>query len=450
VRLAALWAVLFAVYAATLPFDAFLESHYAGDEPHYLLTAESIVSDGDVDLTDEYAQRDYRAFYPYPLDRHGEPTNGQLNEPHGIGFPLLIAPAYALGGAKAVELFMAALAALAFVLALALARRVVPEPWATRGVALVALSPPALAYAATVYPELVAGGALAGAALLAARVHEHPRRRDGLAAAALLATLPWLGTKYVIPGIPILLALVHWTTRRGRKVLGLLEVELMAGSLVAYATVNDVLYGGLTPYSADVAGQSATDAGFPGGYVDRLPRLVALWLDRDYGLLRWAPVLGLAGYGAVLLWRSRRDRLARALPGRGGAEAVAALALLVCLGQIAVAAFGAPTMYGFWFPGRHVAAALPCGAVLVAWGLQRAPRIGVVVGAITVVASAWLLVALASGGSWVHPDTDAPLGPLVGALPLYGVGSAWADAVAAGAVAGLVVLVLRERRRAHD
>jgi hypothetical protein len=30
----------------------------------------------------------------------------------------------------------------------------------------------------------------------------------------------------------------------------------------------------------------ATDASFPGGYLDRVYRLVALFIDREYGLLR--------------------------------------------------------------------------------------------------------------------------------------------------------------------
>ncbi|MBA3329044.1 MAG: hypothetical protein H0T43_12155, partial [Solirubrobacterales bacterium] len=126
-RAAALWVVLFAAYAATLGLPAFGTSQYGGDEPHHLLTAKSIVSDADVDLRDEYAARAYREFYPYVLERHGRLTNGQANEPHGVGLPLLIAPAYALGGAVAVQLLMAAIAALAFVLAAALARRIAPE-----------------------------------------------------------------------------------------------------------------------------------------------------------------------------------------------------------------------------------------------------------------------------------------------------------------------------------
>jgi hypothetical protein len=182
--------------------------------------------------------------------------------------------------------------------------------------------------------------------------------------------------------------------------------------------------------------------------VDRLPRLVSLWVDREYGVLRWAPVVALAFLGAFLLWRSRRERLARAIPARREAEVAATLAALVCAAQIAVAAFGAPTMYGFWFPGRHLMAALPCAAALAAWGLHHAPRVGAVLGALTVVASGWLAVGLAAGGvdGWVAPDSPAPWGPLEGAFPLYGVRSAWADAVAAGAVAAAVVLAGREWR----
>src|SRR5918995_452367 len=97
-RTLALWLLLFGIYASTLGFDAFGESKYAGDEPHYLLAAESLVEDGNVNVRDEFAERQYEDFYPYDLDPHGRRSAGRLNEPHGVGFPALIAPAYALGG----------------------------------------------------------------------------------------------------------------------------------------------------------------------------------------------------------------------------------------------------------------------------------------------------------------------------------------------------------------
>ena len=73
-RAAALWLLLFAVYASTLGLHAFAGSDYAGDEPHYLLTAKSLVEDGSPDLRDEYATRAYREFYPYDIAPDGALT----------------------------------------------------------------------------------------------------------------------------------------------------------------------------------------------------------------------------------------------------------------------------------------------------------------------------------------------------------------------------------------
>src|SRR5215207_11549093 len=185
-RTLALWLLLFAAYAATLGLNAFGSS-----------------DDGDVDVLDEYAARSYADFYPYELRRHGRTTEGRLNEPHGVGFPLLIAPAYAIGGATGVELFLAAIAALAVALAYRLALRVAPDPWALGAALAAGLSPPFLAYGTAVYPELAAGAALAGAALLALRLRTRVARPDAFACFALLGALPWLGTKFVPAGLVI-------------------------------------------------------------------------------------------------------------------------------------------------------------------------------------------------------------------------------------------------------
>ena len=111
----------------------------------------------------------------------------------------LIAPAYALGGTTAVQLLIAALAALAFVLAAALARRLVPEPWATAAPLACAISPPAIAAATEVYPEAAAAAALTGAALLALRYRDRPRLRTAVLLGLVLAPMPWLGLKYLLP-----------------------------------------------------------------------------------------------------------------------------------------------------------------------------------------------------------------------------------------------------------
>jgi hypothetical protein len=449
-RTLVLWLLLFGVYAATLGLDAFGDSDYGGDEPHYLLAVASLVDDRDVDVRDEYAERAYADFYPYDLDRHGRQTDGRLNEPHGIGFPLFLVPAWLLGGMVAVELFLAVLAALGVALGYRLARHVVPDPWALGGAAAVGLSPPFLAYGSAVYPELTAGAALAGATLLAIRLDTRPGRRAAFGCFALLGALPWLGTKFVPAGLVIgfFAARVLWRARRRTLAVG--SVELALFSVAVYVGVNEALYHGPTPYAADVEGETATDASFPGGYVERAYRLVALFLDREYGLLRWAPIFALAFAGLWWLWRSHRDRLARAVPQLREIELTADLCAAALAAQLLVAAFLAPTMFGFWFPSRHLLAALPLAIPLVAWGLRHAPRVGSALAVFTVAASIWLYVDLrAAGGSFNTARPDAPWGPLEGVFPLFEAGGGWAFWLAGAIGLALVGLIARELRHSR-
>ena len=151
----------------------------------------------------------------------GAVVAGRRVEPHGIGFSLLIAPAYAVGGALAVELFLAAVAALAFVLAAALARRVVPDPWAT--------------WAAVLAGALAAGAragdggraraarrrAAVAAALCALRARERPLMRNAFGGGLALALLPWLDPWLLVPAAPVAFLLARWTARRGRSVVAL-------------------------------------------------------------------------------------------------------------------------------------------------------------------------------------------------------------------------------------
>src|SRR4051794_18152303 len=427
-RTAAVWLLLFAVYASTLGMHAFGSSDYAGDEPHYLLTAKSIVEDGDIDLTDEYRARSYHAFYPSELDPHGVLTKGRLDEPHGVGLPLLIAPAFAIEGAHGVEVFLAALAALAVLLAYRLALRVVPDPWALGATVAVGLSPPLLAHSTAVYPDLPAAAALCGAALLVLRLDDRrPTRARAYGCFLLLGALPWIEPKYVVPG-----AVVAWfgwrAIRRARRpVLAITAVEVVGFSVALYVGLSEGLFGGPTPYSAALSEQSGLEAAFPLGYLERAYRSVALLIDRDYGLLRWAPVVALAGLGAWLLWRERRSGLARAIPGLHGEQSAGLLGGFAALAQVLMAVFIWPEAFGFWFPGRPLLAALPLAVPLIALGLRHAPRTGALLALIGVAASVWLYVDVRAGdGSLVGGGLpDAPWGPADRVLPLFREGSTY-------------------------
>src|ERR687887_1747361 len=101
-RTTALWLLLFAVYAAGAGLHASPGEDLAEAEAHYLLLTRSIVDDGNLDLSDEYGAAAWRPFYGRQLlPLTGPRERGQL-EPIAAGFPLLCAPAYALGGRRSV------------------------------------------------------------------------------------------------------------------------------------------------------------------------------------------------------------------------------------------------------------------------------------------------------------------------------------------------------------
>ena len=394
-RALALWLLLFGVYAATVGLDSDGDARYAGDEPHYLLAAESLRHDHDVDVADEYAARAYDDFHDGALVPRGHRTKGRLDEPYGIGFPLLILPAYWLGGAEAVEFFLAALAALALTLAYRLALRAAPDPWALGATVAAGLSAPLLAWSTTVYPELAAGAFLAGAALLALKLDDRTGWRVAFGCFALLGALPWLGVRFVPAGVVIgvLAARALWRSRRRTLAIGAVEVSLFSVALCV--GINEALYDGPTPYSA---ADSATGADGLADYLGRLPRLATLFGDPGFGLLRWAPLFGLAFVGLWWLWRSRRDRLVHAVAGLHRIELTVGLCATVLGVQLVVAVLLAPSSDTIPFAARHLIPALPLAVPLVAVGLRRLPRVGVGLIVLTLAISAWTYADARLGG----------------------------------------------------
>jgi hypothetical protein len=439
-RALVLWLVLCGAYAATLGLPAAPGRDLSTAEAHRLLTIASIADDGDVDLANQYRDRAWRAFSDVPLHPAVPASGGRIVEPQGLGYTALAAPLYALGGVTAVELLGIALLALAFVLGAALARRVVPEPWATRAALLCGLSPPALAASTAVAPEAAAAALLAGAALLALRVRERPVARWSAGCAVLLALVPWMAIRLFLPAAVIALALARWLRRRQRGLSGFVALEIVLFSAVLFITVNDRLYGTLVPSDADLLGVRQ-----PAGAHDvlaRIPRLVGVLVDQDAGLLRWAPVTALAFAGAWLLWRSLRDRLDVAIPDLVHVEVGGALLGLVGAAGIAAAALARPLLHGPWLVVPDLVAVLPCATALVAWGLRHAGRTGAALGALTLVGSAWLLLG-------ARLDDDAGLLPPTGALPWGGAedvlprfGDGGPGEVAALVLAGVVVVAL--------
>jgi hypothetical protein len=450
-RALAIWLLLFAVYAAALGLDAAPGERWSLREGHELLTAESITTDRDVDLRDEYAERAWTRYDGPPLTPTAKLVGGRLVEPQGIGFPLLIAPAYGLGGTTLVQLWLAALTALGFVFAAAIARRVVPEPWATWTAIVAGLSPPVVAAATRISPEPAAGTFLAAAVLAALLVREQPRPRFTLSCAAAIAVLPWLAVSLVPVAAGCAAALARWLRRRRRGFAAFTAMEVVLFSGVLFVTLTDRLFGGLTPYAPSLAPGGALGADSLREVLQRWPRLVGWWLDRDAGMIRWAPVAALGFVGLWLLWRSRRDRLALAIPDQVHVDVVAGFLAALCATQLIVVSFLAPALHGAWAPARLLLPVVPVGAALAGWGLRHAPRVGGALAAVTLGATAWMLVGLRLGDGGLQPVSGpVPWGGLERILPVFGLPVQRGEAVLL-ALAGvaLAALAAREWRAWH-
>jgi hypothetical protein len=434
-RAALLWLVLVGAYATTLGLDAAGGAPFAPGEARVLLMAESLVSDGDLDLRDEYRDGVADGWTAAPLQPVAGLTDGRLHEPPGAGLALLIAPGYALAGPTGAQLVIAALLALGFVAAAALARRVVPDPWATGAALTAGLSAPALGWGTAIAAEPVGAAAVAGAALFTLRVRTAPTIGRAALAALLIGLLPWLSVKLVPVAVVCAAALARWLRRRSRSLAAFAALELVLIPWIALVSVNERLYGGLTPYDA-VAG-SPTGASGAAEHAERFPRLVSALFDPSVGLLVWAPAGVLAFLALELLTRSVRDRLHVALPEVVDVEVTAGFFAVLCGAQLLVAAFLAPTLEGDFFPGRDLVPILPVGAALCAWGLRHAPRAGGALVALTLAAGAWVLL-----GGWVG---GATLAPPSGPLPWAGAEVAVTALVAVALVALLAREVLRDR-----
>jgi hypothetical protein len=353
-----------------------------GDEPHYLMVADSLLRDHDLSLERDYAEGRYLPFHPAPLLPHYRVRGrgGAIYSLHAVGLSLLILPAYAAAGYAGASFFMALLAA-----GLAAEVRGLLRAWIGEGADgtawIVAVSPPLVHYAGLVFTEVPAA-LIVAAALRRGRDTVSPR--TAVAMGAAVAFLPWLNVRYAILTV-VLLAFVLAARPRAPVALSWVAPSLLSAALLALHHYR--LYGFFDPRR--VYGRNPELA--LGGLVTGLP---GLFFDQEFGLLAYAPVFALAAFGLVALWK-RSPRLTLT---------VIALALAV------VAVAGAWPMWrgGFNPPARFLVPILPALALALAARLRG----GLSAGAALLVA--WGLWTGAIG-AWdrplVHRDRDgtAPL-----------------------------------------
>jgi hypothetical protein len=382
------------------------------DEPQYLLSAESIWEDADLDIADELAGERYREFHEADLPEQTLVLeDGRRVSPHDPLLPLLLAMPMGLGGWVAAKATLAVLGGGLAALTVWTARdRLGVSALTAYSIAgLFALAPPLAIYSTQVYPEIVA--ALAVLAGFGALIGPFGRR-GMIALVVTVVALPWMAVKYV--PIAAVLATVALIKSDRRRRVWLLAIFVVAG--LVYVAGHLVIYDGLTAYAAGdhFVGGELTVVGTEVDLWGRSTRLIGLLVDRGFGIAAWQPAFFMLPLVAGWAIAKRRDH-----------ELATGLALLVT-GWL-VATFVALTMHGWWFPGRQIVVVLPIAVVLIAvWVEQdrnKRLRYAIPLGSLGVVAYAFLAIeSLRQQLTWVV-DFGATTNPfyrvMAAALPDY-------------------------------
>jgi len=301
---------------------------FAGDEPHYLLITQSLLRDGDFDLANNYADRDYTRtmLARVKLRPHTAPGTGGRYSFHSPGTSLLLFPFYALGsliGGKAlvllIRLGMSIFGALLGIQIYLFARREWENPSVALGVwSVYGFTVPVFFYSLHVYPEIIAG--LFAFTAFRLLVHSTRLSRSILVVCGLLIpSIIWLhAVKYLFLIGPLFL-FAAWTCLKKHRVGLDFFFFLVPFVFVAavYMLFQHSLYGSFSLASVSWRGAMTPSeslayikdvlTGIP--FRIRWETLAGYFLDQRDGLLLYAPVYVFALPGMVEMARKNSRRL---------------------------------------------------------------------------------------------------------------------------------------------
>ena len=324
------WLLSFLVFALTATAFYARGIHLSGDEPHYLMIAQSLVEDGDFDLQNNLQNKTYLTYLPVELRFHGMVNQGKYRSFHLPGVSFLLVPFFylfnLLGGLIPGNLyfrFCAALINAFFALGLFKILKIsLPEKDNSILFLFFLTTFPLVFQAIHLYPELPASTLLLFA-YLSSRDRQHkssdpagggsdlsvlngqhkssdpagggsdlsvPKGKKFFLPGLLLAGIPWFHFKYAIPMLILALFVMAEIWRRSgskeEKIRDLAHFLIPpAISAALLALYSKILYGSFNP---SVISPEKNFFSIPLGL--KIETLFSFFLDQRDGLLVYAPV----------------------------------------------------------------------------------------------------------------------------------------------------------------
>ncbi len=303
---------------------------FSGDEPNYLLTADSLLDDRDINLANNYAEQDYFHFISKRdnpnlrlgiYGRYGKKGHDYIYPINLPGVSVLALPFYALGrlaegrllafimkGSLAVWGALFGVQVYLFALDRWRRERLALSLWA-----FVSFTAPVLFYSTHLYPEV----AVAFMALLVYRkaTADAPLRAGHyLGLGFLLSTFFWFGVKYNLIFWPLLAVATYHILKRQRagwRFAAFLAFPLLSN--VLFYLFTNSLYGTVSPLSIYEGVMTPDQVAAYKQMIFEIPlhdRVTAFFnyvLDQRDGLWLYAPFYVFALFGGVELFRRARS-----------------------------------------------------------------------------------------------------------------------------------------------
>ncbi len=323
-KLIALFVITLLLYGAGSAILVSKGISASGDEPHYLLISHSVLNDGDFDLANNYANRDYAKIMPpeIQITPHIAPGTGGKYSFHSPGLSFLLLPFYSLGTlfSRSAMLFiircgMGVFGALLGIQIFLFAHR----EWKKEGLAyglwfLFSFTSPVFFHSIHIYPEIV----VALFSLTAFRLlrHRHSFTKFQLSGLGFLCSaIIWLhAVKYVFIIIPLFLYALWVLLSREKVRWGILYFLFFPICLFGLHTAfSSAFYNSVSPFAVSIRGPAtAADSityirslvvDIPFRY--RWETLLGYFLDQRDGLLLYAPLYFFAFLGIIEMGKRR-------------------------------------------------------------------------------------------------------------------------------------------------
>ncbi len=195
---------------------------YLGDEPHYLLISHSLIFDKDLNLRNNYLRGDYKKFYPGDLGFHahyGKKGEDYWYSFHLPGLPFLLIPFYWLS--LKIPILMNYLPRAFIILLMTFGGVQLFLLLYQLGISkfraflvwfLYSFTSPILFYTFHIYPEPVS--ITISLYLIRKFIFSNLRKSDWFFIPFSLFLIPWLGAKYIIVAVPIIILGLYFSLKR--------------------------------------------------------------------------------------------------------------------------------------------------------------------------------------------------------------------------------------------